>query len=106
MTDLNLRGKCKEMSQALCEKDKDLRLAKGWYHCWSWGKQEHWWCVSSSGDIVDPTVNQFPAPHVGEYEEFNGTVECSECGKETDSFTMQGNYPVCSDACAMRLVGL
>jgi len=75
MTDYEkYRGKCEEAVRELCNMDSTLTPVRGWYHCWSWGKQAHWWAKREDGTIVDPAINQFPKPHVGEYEEFDGWV--------------------------------
>jgi hypothetical protein len=74
-----------------------------------WGKQQHWWCVDEDGNIIDPTVNQFPTKGAGaEYEEFNGNVKCSECGKDghEDEFEKDGRYVFCSSQCYGKFVGL
>lgn len=103
------RGKCKQMSEAAIAEDPTLRLVRGHYHCPMWGKQAHWWTVRPDGSIFDPSVRQFPTAGIAaEYEEFDGTVECSECGKkglEAD-FSFESNYCFCSGKCHMRFVGL
>lgn len=102
------RGKCKEMSEHLVAQDPALRLVRGHYYDYDWGVQQHWWCERPDGTVVDPTKGQFPSKGAGIYEEFNGIVTCEECGvelKEEDA-AMCGNYPVCSDYCACRLVGI
>lgn len=102
------RGKCKEMSEKLCAADPSLRLVRGWYYDPHWGQQGHWWCVRTDGTIVDPTKDQFPSRGSGLYEEFDGWYECEQCGKMVHESAMVtcGNYPCCSDMCAMRLVGV
>lgn len=102
------RGKCKEMAEALHIADPSLRLVRGWYYDHAWGKQAHWWCVDTSGRIQDPTKDQFPSAGRGMYEEFDGWFECAQCGKPVheEQMVQCGNYPCCSDVCAMRLVGV
>jgi hypothetical protein len=104
--DYSLRGKCKELSEALIVEDPTLTLVRGYYHCPFWGKQEHWWCKSEDGNIIDPTKDQFPSKGIGEYEEFNGICECETCGKEVPEEKVQfaGRYPCCSYECCMKLV--
>ncbi|MDE2233785.1 MAG: hypothetical protein KGJ90_06825 [Patescibacteria group bacterium] len=105
---LKYRGKCKEMSEAEVAKDPTLRLARGYYHCPYWGKQAHWWCVKPDGTIVDPSVNQFPTKGAAaEYEEYNGRIECEQCGKETteEEATIDGHHVFCSGDCYARCVG-
>lgn len=101
------RGKCKEMSEELCALDGSLRLVRGHYHCPIWGEQAHWWC-ERDGEVVDPTVKQFPSNGLGEYVEFDGICQCSECGVSglEKDFTFESNYQYCSSACHMRFVGL
>ena len=102
------RGKCKEMVDATVAFDPSLKAVRGYYHCPIYGKQQHWWCVRRDGTIYDPTVKQFPAGGIGEYEEFNGMVTCDECGKKVteDTAIFYGKYGFCSIACNMRFVGL
>lgn len=61
-----------------------------------------------NGEIHDPTKDQFPSKGTGEYEEFNGIVECAQCGKEMAEEDAQfaGNYAVCSARCYGALVGV
>lgn len=108
-TDYSLyRGKCKEMSEELVKNDPTLKLVRGYYHCAFWGKQEHWWTVKEDGTIVDPTAKQFPSKGYCEYEEFNGMLNCSECGKEMkeEEASFDSNYCFCSYECHGRFVGL
>lgn len=103
------RGKCKEMSEALCAKDPSLTLVRGHYFCPIWNSdEEHWWCVDAEGGIVDPTRLQFPSKGMGIYTPFNGILACAECGKETPEAeaTIYGNYAFCSGRCAARFVGI
>jgi len=102
------RGRCKEYAEKACKEDSSLTLVRGYYHCWSWGKQEHWWCKRPDGSIYDPTVDQFPKPHAGRYEEFRGFFTCEECGREVaeDAAIPVGGYACCSERCALSLVGL
>lgn len=103
------RGRCKEMSEALCAEDPTLTLVRGFYHCPIWGtKEQHWWCTREDGTIVDPTKLQFPSAGLGEYEVFDGTVECAECGKavnEEDAL-FESRYAFCSSRCFGRFVGV
>lgn len=105
---LKYRGKCRQMSEALVMSDPTLTLVRGYYLCPVWGKQAHWWCRDSKGAVVDPTKDQFPSRGGGEYLEFDGRVECAECGAETteDDAVPYGNYIFCSGVCACRFVGV
>ena len=105
---LKYRGQCKEFCEELVKKDSTLKIVRGHYDCPIWGLQPHWWCVDSSGNVIDPTKKQFPSKGIGEYIEFDGTVECSQCGKKgkEDEFSYESNYQFCSTECHMRFVGL
>jgi hypothetical protein len=103
---LKYRGRCREMSEALVKADPTLTLVRGHYVCPMWGRQQHWWCKRPNGEIVDPTVGQFPTRGVAaEYVEFDGRVDCGEEGHE-GKFRIDGRYAFCSTECNMRFVGL
>lgn len=101
------RGKCREMSEALVAADPTLTLVRGHYHCPMWGGQAHWWCKKLDGTIVDPSKDQFPSRGIGEYVEFDGSVECSNCGKmmKEEEAEFESNYAFCSYTCHGRFVG-
>ena len=103
------RGKCKEMSEALAAADPSLTLVRGYYFCPIWNTNEqHWWCVDKAGKVVDPTKNQFPSKGLGTYTPFDGTVNCSNCGKtiKEEDADIEGRYAFCSATCHMHFVGL
>ena len=102
------RGKCKEMSEALIADDPSLELVRGYYLCPWWGEQPHWWVKRRDGSILDPTKDQFPSKGSGRYIEFDGMIECSNCGKEIseDDADIDGNYAFCSYQCHGRFVGV
>jgi endogenous inhibitor of DNA gyrase (YacG/DUF329 family) len=45
---------------------------------------------------------------MGRYEEFDGRVECNNCGKETteDEALFASHYVFCSNQCYMHFVGV
>lgn len=102
------RGKCKEMSEALIAADPTLILVRGHYYDPLWGEQPHWWCKKPDGTVVDPTKDQFPSKGHGPYVEFDGTVECSNCGKrmQEEEADFQSNYAFCSYTCYGQFVGV
>ena len=106
---MKYRGNCKEMCE-LVKEDPTLTLVRGHYYDPSWGEQPHWWCTKPDGTIVDPTKDQFPSKGDGVYVPFDGIVNCAECGKEIPEekamIVGNGHYAVCSNQCALRLVGL
>lgn len=110
---MELRGKCQEYAEAFVNAYPDYRIAKGYYidtyhpH----NKQGHWWAVHKvTGEIYDPTAEQFDDNGYGEYiEVMEGTIICCECGKtvpEKDGIILNGRYAACSNKCAMAFVGL
>jgi len=109
MTDYEkYRGNCREYVDKAIEENPTLIAVRGYYMCPFWGKQPHWWCTDKEGNIIDPTINQFPKPHIGEYVPFNGIIDCDNCGKQIkeEDAHFHGNYAFCSTACNMRFVGL
>jgi len=105
---LKYRGKCKELCEGLIKKDSSLRLVRGYYYCPMWGEQPHWWCENKNKKIIDPTRLQFPSKGLGEYIEFNGMLQCAECGKEVaeKDADIAGNYAFCSYNCHGKFVGI
>lgn len=102
------RGKCKEFVDEAIKKDPTLIAVRGYYYDTFWGKQEHWWCRREDGTIYDPTKLQFPTQGNGEYEEFDGYMKCSECGKvmKEEDAKFESNYCFCSTKCHLIFVGL
>lgn len=102
-----LAGKCKKICESIAAVDPGWRLVRGHYVCPFWGSRAHWWLESTDGVIYDPTVFQFPSS-IGDYEEFDGVVECAECGKrmKEEDASFDSNYAFCSGECNMRFVGL
>ena len=102
-----LRGTCEEAAKKLATQDPTLTVVRGWYHDTLWGTQEHWWCTTADGAVVDPTVEQFPTGHIESlrsYEPYAGTFPCYGCGIEIseDDHTMG----CCCGACYGSVVGI
>lgn len=79
-----LLGRCKEAVEEMVLAFPELKKVPGHVYC-GWGRRGHWWCVTSDGKIVDPTVQQFDI--VFEYEPWVPGTEvrvgkCMECGEE------------------------
>lgn len=103
------RGRCLELSQAAVEADPTLTLVRGHYFCPIWNSwEQHWWTKRPDGTIYDPTARQFPSAGLGTYEEFNGYVECSNCGKEVleRDAAVEGRYAFCCSRCYGQFVGV
>lgn len=105
---LEYRGQCKELAEAAASADPSLQIVRGFYLCPLWGKQAHWWCVRPNGEIVDPSVRQFPTAGVGaEYVEFDGNIECEFCQKlvpESDAYCY-AQHAYCSYECFGHDIG-
>ena len=106
---LKYRGKCKELAEEKVSDCPDLRLVRGYYYCPIFGtKEQHWWTEDREGNIFDPSKDQFPSKGTGTYEEFDGYLECCQCGKrirEEDAI-IHGRYGACTPKCMMMFVGL
>ena len=100
-------GKCESVAKAMAAAFKDLKIVKGHYYCAIWGRRAHWWLVDSAGEIVDPTLRQFPsAAFAGPewYEELDESAPrptgiCMNCGAEC----FDGEH-YCSDRCRSALI--
>ena len=81
-----VRGKCKSAVEEMIMDFPELRIAKGMVWCpYPYEEQQHWWCVTTDGIVVDPTVSQFPA--VLSYEEHKEgdpiiVGKCLNCGDD------------------------
>lgn len=104
-------GRCHELASAAAAADPTLRLVRGHYYCPVWGERAHWWCVKPDDTIVDPSVLQFPTAGFGAtYVEFDGNVDCDQCGKtlkeEDATIADNGHYAFCNSLCYGRFVGV
>ncbi len=103
------RGRCLELSKAAVAENPQLRLVRGYYTCPIWNSVEpHWWTAWPDGTIHDPSRLQFPSKGLGFYQEFDGTIDCSNCGKtmREEEADIDGNYAFCSYKCHGRFVGV
>ena len=78
-------GQCEVACDAMKLEFPELELIRGHYYCAVWGVREHWWLLTSSGDIIDPTASQFPSGGIGYYEPWDEDAEeptgmCPNCG--------------------------
>lgn len=100
------RGRCFEVASGMVTVNHELTLVRGHY-IGVWGAEQHWWCKTKDGTIIDETRYQFPCKGAGIYEEFDGYAECESCGKRCheDDATIVGSHFYCSGECYMRDVG-
>lgn len=96
----DLYGRCAEHTLAMQKDFPELTRVRGQFDCPINGKSCHWWLVTPDGEIVDPTVAQFPTKgYAAQYipwEEGNEepTGKCLQCGDLTYRFQC-----FCSDSC-------
>ncbi|MDB4312078.1 hypothetical protein N9937_01480 [bacterium] len=103
------RGNCKQFCDAAVIEDPTLEIKRGWFIDINDVKHEHWWTVRPDGTIHDPTIKQFAFNGIGGgYQEFDGTFECSQCGKvdNADTMTHESNYHFCDGRCYCIFVGV
>lgn len=100
-------GKCDEATRVMQCQFPELKRVCGHVETMGWGRRAHWWLVAEDGEVVDPTVKQFPG--VFRYEEFKPGTEvqvgrCMECGEEiwraVDSLDEIKRESICSEQCA------
>lgn len=94
-------GECADITVQMQEAFPELLRKRGSYRCPVWGDRTHWWLTTVSGEIVDPTANQFPSKGNFEYTELSEaeiselpTGVCLECGGP-----VYNGRDVCSDDC-------
>lgn len=76
-----VRGTCYMYSKMMSVEFPELRLCRGYYNDPFGRSHQHWWCETSDGIIVDPTVAQFPLG--GTYRRYDGPDpmgRCLHCG--------------------------
>lgn len=91
-------GQCKAVTEKMAAAFPELTRVRGHYYCLVWGERAHWWLTDQTGNIVDPTVQQFPTK-CGEYVPWDeGQPEptglCLNCG----DYCYDGK-DCCSDGC-------
>lgn len=100
-----VRGLCQDAVTEMRLAFPELRKASGFAHT-AWGEDQHVWCVTPDGLIVDPTAAQYPFVDYEELDLNNAddvaripTGRCMECGGPY----YKGRSYTCSDACEASL---
>lgn len=65
-----IRGMCGHATDEMVKSFPELTRTGGFVHHDNGGITEHWWCVTSDGEVVDPTAAQFATGSL-RYEEFD-----------------------------------
>ncbi len=92
-------GLCIPVCQAMVAAFPELRIAYGNYYCNIWGERWHMWCVTPEGEIIDPTLRQFPTQagsHIERCEDKRPVGKCANCG---ELYYEYFNGTVCSESC-------
>lgn len=102
-------GQCAKATQEMVETFPELIRVPGHVYPMGWGKRAHWWCVTPTGEIVDPTASQFPGGFAGDYEPFEPGTEvrvgrCMYCGEDLYATIMRldeepPHRTFCDDRC-------
>lgn len=102
-------GRCRNEALKLASEDRSLTIVRGWAHPVGHAMTEHWWLIDRGGNIVDPTVDQFPSKPVYIPECAGVPVErprpvylCPQCG---DTHYGEYDHTVCSERCARAYAG-
>ena len=95
-------GDCIYFSQLMASVFPELRLAYGTFEDLIWGVRWHQWCVAPNGEIVDPTVKQFPfpcGPYVEKREDQRPVGRCANCGQ---LYYKLYDGTVCGEICGIQ----
>jgi hypothetical protein len=98
-------GRCAEHTLAMQQEFPELSRVAGHYDCPIQGKRPHWWLVTPSGEVVDPTVSQFFSR--GAFVEYipldeskeQPTGRCFNCGGDAFKYSYFCS-PACGDSAA------
>jgi len=80
----SVQYKCQGASEEMAKAFPELRQVRGFCYVNHWPEQ-HWWCETEDGEVIDPTASQFDK--ISRYEEYNVDVhgpepigKCLDCG--------------------------
>lgn len=95
-----LLGLCAEATLEMQTAFPELRRVRGHVDINERKPWSHWWLVTPSGEIVDPTARQFPV--ILEYQPWDEarsepTGKCLNCG----DYTFNGAY-LCGEVCEVE----
>jgi len=66
----NCAGLCGVYADKMAGAFPELTSVWGTYVCPVWGEQAHWFCLTPTKEIIDPTASQFPSKGAGQYKPF------------------------------------
>lgn len=99
-------GLCQQITAKMVAAFPELKRIRGHY-TWTGSTDRpwpHWWCVTDTGEIVDPTAAQWPDSGRGVYDPWDEsqgepTGKCPNCG----GYCFNGDS-VCSENCQREYV--
>jgi len=94
--DKNCLGQCSEITKKMEEEFPELIRVRGHFMCVHWGLRSHWWLIDPDGEIIDPTVVQFPTHQQGLMQD-PPTAHYEPWDESREEPT--GKYPNCGDYC-------
>lgn len=103
-------GQCEVEAKEMARVFPELTIVPGHtYVEFSTGprKRAHWWLITQTGEIVDPTAGQYSSPII-RYEPYEDGDEvrlgkCMNCGAEIWGPPVLGRQDICSDECGRDL---
>lgn len=103
-TPTEAQGKCQEYVEKMKKDFPELTVRAGFYYDAIWGARQHWWLETGDGEIIDPTVIQFPGgagAEPGNYqfipEEERPIGLCANCGELV--YSGAPSEMLCSERC-------
>jgi hypothetical protein len=95
---------CSNATERMVVAFPELTRVRGHYHDLLWGPREHWWCTTPEGEVVDPTVAQFPDGGAGRYESLPDDApepigRCLNCGDYCWEGKPGASSSFCSEEC-------
>jgi hypothetical protein len=106
--------KCREACEAMAAAFPELKKVRGHFSS-MFGDRPHWWMVTESGEVIDPTMHQFDevnAPFVPALDFLYDAIDeetfeeplgkCMNCG-ELCYASKGGTANWCSDECFKEL---
>ena len=103
-------GRCVDASKKMVADFPELKVVPGFIET-SYTTDEHCWCVTSDGEIIDPTRAQYQGQLILEYRAFKPgdrvrVGKCMECGEiitmavqSLEVPTLAPHHPFCSIDC-------
>ncbi len=109
----SVTGRCSSATKEMQAAFPELKRVAGFVTTFMGAQLEHFWLMTEAGEIVDPTVSQFPGG-VLEYRAFQPLDEvrvgrCMECGDDIYAALQSlddtpQRRSICSDECEAAFI--